>query len=345
VRELGSVRAMNARWLLASSMLFLCAANAAGADDSVEVGASSGFMAIDYGVGAERDVVVNGLRLRVHEGGPAGAPVVLLLHCFGLNMKVWRDMIPALEERYRVIAYDAPGHGKSDKPFRTQNLERLAQTAVGLLDALGIEEALWVGNSMGGGTALVASVRSPERVRGLVLVNAVGLDFSPWYGPPWRMLDASHLQGSPDWMWGVAMGLATEKASPLVEEIAADILVARRDVMMPRAALTWFDVVSEMVSTDHTDQLERVRAPTLVITGVHDRLVSPEHAERLAAGIAGARLHVFDDLGHIPEIEDAPALTAVVVPFLDAVVAADAAAQVVSGRKKASASSSVPTTR
>jgi pimeloyl-ACP methyl ester carboxylesterase len=285
------------------------------------------YAAVDYGMGLERDVVVNGLTLRVHEGGPAdpgaGAaePGVVLLHPFGLNMKVWRDMLPALERDHRVIAYDAPGHGKSARPRRALTLPYLARTLVALLEALAVTDAILVGNSMGGGTALTVALDHPGRARAVVLVDAVGLDFSPWYGPPWRMLSPSDVHSSPDWAWQLAMDLATEKESALVREITDDLLFVRADPLHKDTSLPFWSIVAHMVVHDRSADLGRVSVPTLVVTGEKDHVVSPDHARRLARGIRGARFHSFAELGHLPEAEDAAQVLAVLLPFLREVTA------------------------
>ena len=279
---------------------------------------AAGYADIDYGVGAEHDVVVDGLTLRVHEGGPRDAPTVVLLHPFGLTMKIWRDVIPALERDFHVIAYDAPGHGKSARPRVPLTLARLARTCVGVLDAFKIERAILVGNSMGGGTALTVALDHPGRARALVLVDSVGLDFKPWYGPAWRMLSPSDVHSAPDWAFELAMQLATSKRSALVEELTHDLLAVRSDPLHKETSLPFHSIVAHMVVHDRSGDLGRVDVPTLVLTGVEDRIVAPDHARRLAAGIAGARLVELDALGHLPEAEDGAAVLEVIGPFLAA---------------------------
>lgn len=288
---------------------------------SATLALATGYADVDYGMGAERDVVVDGLRLRVHEGGPPDAPTIVLLHPFGLTMKVWRDMVPALERRFHVVAYDAPGHGKSVRPRRALRLALLARTCVGLLDELGVKQAVLMGNSMGGGTALTVALDHPGRARALVLVDAVGLDFHPWYGIPWRMLSPSDVTSSPDWAWITAMDVATSKHSLLVQELTADLLAVRSDPLHVEVGLPFWSIVAQMVNHDRSADLNRVFVPTLVVTGAEDAVVDPEHAQRLAAGIHGARLVTFPDLGHLPEAEDATEVLAAIEPFLDEVVA------------------------
>jgi pimeloyl-ACP methyl ester carboxylesterase len=306
--------------LVVAALLRASAAVASGIDSVAAIvgGPPEHFDAVDYGFATrERDIVVEGLRLRMVEGGPEDGPRVLLLHCFGLSLQVWRDVLPLLARAgFRVVAYDAPGHGKSARPARPLRLAELGRIATGVLDVLGWDDAFLVGNSMGGGTALYVALDAPARVRRLVLVDAVGLDLRMWFGRPWRMLSVGHMHGAPDWAWGLGYDLAVERRSPLVERVRAELLSTRADPEASAAVLSMKTIVDDIVVVDRTPDLPRLRVPTLVVTGAHDRLVDPEHARRLQAGIAGASLVVYDDLGHLPELEDGARLAADVIAFL-----------------------------
>jgi pimeloyl-ACP methyl ester carboxylesterase len=276
------------------------------------------FADVDASFAAEaRDLEVDGLRLRLFDGGKADGPRVLLLHCFGLSSTVWRAVLPALAAQGAwVVAYDAPGHGQSSKPVRDLTLAQLARTAVAVLDALGWESAHLVGNSMGGGTALFVAIDQPSRVDSLVLVDAVGLDLRVWYRIPWALLDAPLAAGAPDWAWGLVFDQAVYRQSPLVARTRAELLATRRDPLAARATHSFITVVNDILRTDRSAELGRVQAPTLVVTGLHDHLVPPEHATRLQQGIPGARLLAYEDLGHLPEIEDGPRLARDIWSFL-----------------------------
>jgi pimeloyl-ACP methyl ester carboxylesterase len=274
------------------------------------------FADLDYGLGEERDLYVDGLRIRVHEGGKRDAPTVVLLHCFALNMKVWRDVIPALEKHFHVVAYDAVGHGKSAKVQRPITLDYLADVALGVLDALDIDHAILVGNSMGGGTSLKVALKAPQRVDGLVLVDSVGLWDRHFFAPFWGMVGKRGMSTSVNWSWHAAMRIASQKESPLVRSILADVIAARRDPEDPRVSHGYYEVVGDIIRTDHTRDLPFIQTPALVLVGKHDRLVSVDHARRLAHGLPRAELVEFDTLGHLPEMEDGAEVNRVLLPFV-----------------------------
>jgi pimeloyl-ACP methyl ester carboxylesterase len=149
-----------------------------------------------------------------------------------------------------------------------------------------------------------------------VLVDAAGLDLRAWYRPAWRALNAVHAERAPDWAWGLVYDLAVEAAHPLSARVRAELLTTRSDSEASRAAANFVSIVDDLLRTDLSAGLPRVTAKTLVVTGAHDRLVRPDHARALAAGIAGASLIVWDDLGHLPQLEDPARLSATILAFL-----------------------------
>ena len=110
--------------------------------------------------------------------GPAGAPAVLLAHPLGVTHRLWDATAAALRDRYRVVRYDARGHGRSAVPPGPYTLAEMADDARELLDGLGIEAVHFVGMSMGGCIATTFALAAPARVRSLVLC-----DTTACYGP------------------------------------------------------------------------------------------------------------------------------------------------------------------
>ena len=126
-----------------------------------------------------REIVAAGYRTNLHDQGE-GFPV-LLIHGSGPGVTAWanwRGIIPQLAQHRRVIAPDMLGFGYSERPADAQySQQRWVEHAIGVLDALGIQQADIVGNSFGGGLALALAIRHPERVRRLVLMGSVGVSF------------------------------------------------------------------------------------------------------------------------------------------------------------------------
>ena len=109
-------------------------------------------------------VDAGGVRTHVALAGPDDAPPVLLVHGWPQNWWAWRHVIPALADRFRVIAPDLRGHGWTAAPAAGYDKEQLASDVLAVLDALGIQRATWVGHDWGGWSGLLAALRAPERI-------------------------------------------------------------------------------------------------------------------------------------------------------------------------------------
>src|SRR6187431_3248172 len=124
--------------------------------------------------------IANGIETNYLEDG-SGDDTVLLIHGSGPGVTSyanWRLVIPALAEKFRVIAPDMVGFGYSDRPENVEyGLQTWADQVVGLMDALGIEKASLVGNSFGGSIALRIATLHPDRVNKLVLMGSMGVHF------------------------------------------------------------------------------------------------------------------------------------------------------------------------
>src|SRR5690349_15336436 len=121
----------------------------------------------------ERDCRLTYGRVRYVDSGDG--PALVLLHGLGGTWRNWLPNIPALAAHHRVIAPDLPGSGASDRYGGPVTIERYTDTIIELLDALGIEQATFAGNSMGGLLTIETAVRHPDRVSAAVLVASGGI--------------------------------------------------------------------------------------------------------------------------------------------------------------------------
>jgi pimeloyl-ACP methyl ester carboxylesterase len=216
-----------------------------------------------------------------------------------------------------VLAPDLPGFGGSCRP--TANTVALqVQALVELLDRLGVVRTALVGHSMGGWISLAFAAAHPERVERLVLVDAAGLRFDPDFSFERALL--------PETLDDLARLIAANFRRPpfLPRFVMRDILRHARRERAGREALLQRLVYGD----DHVDDaLARITAPALLVWGRDDPITPLAIGERLAAALPGARLVVFDDCAHSPNIECAPHFNAVMLPFLrDGVVPESATA-------------------
>jgi len=262
-----------------------------------------------------RFIVVNGLRVHYKMAG-SGKPTLVLLHGFAASEFTWREVLPALAENYTVIAFDRPASGLTERPLpgtwtgpSPYSFEAQVALVVGLMDELGVEQAVLVGNSAGGTLAVATALRHPDRVSALVLVDPaiyVGGGRFPdwlrqvmatpqmrWYGP---LLLRAFVPA-----WGEGFGRsAWHDPAGLTPAVWAGYT-------RPLRAENWDRAFWEYLLTsefpDLTARLDQVRWPTLVITGDDDRIVPTAQSVRLAAELPHAELVVIPNCGHIPQQE------------------------------------------
>ncbi len=271
-----------------------------------------------------RFIRVNGLQVHYKTAG-VGRPALVLLHGFAASTYSWREVMAPLAERYTVIAFDRPAFGLTERPlpgtWTDQNPYRFdAQVAlvVGLLDELGVDQAVLVGNSAGGTLAVATALRHPDRVSALVLVDPAvyvrGGRFPDWMhsilaSPQMRWYGPLLLRAVVP-VWGEGFGRsAWHDPAGLTPAVWAGYTKPLRAENWDRAFWELL-LVSEV--PDLATRLDQVRWPTLVITGDDDRIVPTDQSVRLAAELPNAKLVVIPHCGHVPQ-EECPAA------FLEAV--------------------------
>lgn len=266
-----------------------------------------------------RFVEVDGVRLHVKEWGEAreGGVDLVLLHGFGSSTESWRRVAPELALYGRVVAFDRPAFGLSERPERGSwrgraenpyTPEAQVRLTVGLMDALGIDDAVLMGNSAGGTVALQTALAHPERVEGLVLLGAA----------------VYRTGGPPAWSRPLLATPQLERIGPLLMRQfggrpGEDFLRSawadpsrideetRRLYRRAQRVEGWDRALWELSKASRAagleDRLAAVRAPALVVAGAQDPIVPPELSERLARELDGATLALLEDCGHLPQEE------------------------------------------
>jgi pimeloyl-ACP methyl ester carboxylesterase len=271
-----------------------------------------------------RFIEVNGLNVHYKTFG-AGEPVFILLHGFGASLFSWREVTAPLAEFGAVIAYDRPAFGLTERPLTWQGESPYSQEAqvelvIGLMDALGIEKAILIGNSAGGTIAMLTALAYPERIQSLILVDPAV--YAGGGAPAWtrwllRTPQMRHL--------GPLLARQIQTRGPQLIELAwhdpskitPDIL---EGYQKPLRAPNWDKALWELTVASREsglpDQLQRLTIPTLVITGDDDRIVPTEQSLRLADELPNAQLAVIPNCGHVPHEECPQAFMQAVETFL-----------------------------
>lgn len=257
-------------------------------------------------------IQANGVTLNYELKGPAGAPVAAFSSSLGATMAMWDGIVPALRGRYRVLRYDARGHGGSPAPRGPVTVEDLAADLRGLLDALGIARAHVVGLSLGGMTAQALAASEPGRVESLTLVAT-----------------SAHMPTREAWaeraalvrsrgMGAVAEAVLGRWFTPGFAERAPEPATAAREAFLavdPEGYAACCEAIGGM---DLRPVLSRIVAPTLVIAGADDPATPPApHAEALRDGIRNAEYVVLPRAAHLLAVERPDAVAAYLLAFLD----------------------------
>lgn len=252
----------------------------------------------------------DGLTLRLCEAGPADGTPLLLLHGWGATARLWhRNILPLAAAGARVIAPDLPGHGLSDAPAGAgeYTLERFVERTRALLDELRIEGAAVAAQSMAGKVALRLALETPDRIRTLVLLGAVG--FGPV--PRWRAL-APLVPALPDPVatsvvprWVVAM-VQRRVRGRLAAATARDVDEVWAPSQFPAIVRAQLRMAVEFDWREWREpELARVRVPVHVVFGTRDRTVRPRRALRLARSLPRHRFTWVPEGGHVV-MEEAP---------------------------------------
>jgi pimeloyl-ACP methyl ester carboxylesterase len=272
-----------------------------------------------------RDFRLRHVKIHGHDVGyrmAGDGPAIVLLHGLTGSSTTWREVMPALAERYTVVAPDLLGHGESAKPRGDYSLGAFASGVRDLLVGLGIERATFVGHSLGGGIAMQLAYQFPERCERLALVasgglgkevsiflRAVSLPGSELVLPVLlnsRVREALEAVGSRLGGLGVRSGVRAKE----IWRSYAGLTELRGRIAFVHTVRSVIDPLGQRVSArDRLYLAEQV--PTLVVWGDRDRIIPVSHAYAAHELMPGSRLVVVPGAGHFLPFEQ-PA------PFLDA---------------------------
>jgi 3-oxoadipate enol-lactonase len=244
--------------------------------------------------------------------GPEHAPPLVLSNSLGSSLAMWDAQAPALAERFRLIRYDIRGHGQSPVPPAPYSIDDVGRDLIELLDHLEVEKAHVVGLSLGGMTGMWLGINAPERVDRLALLCT-----SAKLGPPETWADRAKLVREE----GTEAVAEAGVGRWLTEPFRHDNPDITRDLEAMIAAIPdegYAACCGVIEHLDLTAELPSIAAPTLVIAGAQDPATPPEHAERIAAGIPGARVEVLDPAAHLANVEQPEAVTRLILEHLEA---------------------------
>ena len=253
-------------------------------------------------------------RIHYEVTGRVGRTPVLMIQGLGASKNAWNLQRIAMATRFRIISFDNRGAGRSDKPTEPFTLEQMADDAIAVLDAAGIETAHVVGASMGGVISQIVAVKYPQRVRSLTLVCTACRNH------PWRQ---ELLQS-----WAKT---AEEKGMIEVGKEAAQWVMSPRSFRRLVPAFTWMGPLAALrprhsfvsqinaildTREDLVDQLSTITAPTMVIVGNQDILTPRGDSEEIAERIPNSELVVISGAAHGLMMEHSSTFNKILIEFL-----------------------------
>lgn len=270
------------------------------------------FMSVRAAGDDAQRLTVNGVNLAVEVRGEG--PAILFVHGYPLDRTIWRDQIDSLEG-YRRIAPDLRGMGQSDAPDLGYGMGIYAADLVALLDALGVNEVVLCGISMGGYVVFEFLRRWRHRVRALILMDTRA-EADSTEGR--RARDAAAASARDGGAGAVGGALLPKMLAPGSEERAPELVDRVRRMMAATPVAGMIGALAAMRDRHDSTGLLPTLAdlPTLVLVGEEDALTPPDAARRMATLIPAARLVVIPGAGHLPPVERPSETTAEIREFL-----------------------------
>jgi pimeloyl-ACP methyl ester carboxylesterase len=278
-----------------------------------------------YTNGASRFIdLPGGLHVHYQEDGDPALPALVLLHGFGDSYTSWEGWVEQLKARFHLLSVDFPGHGLTRAPEGYQlSGDGLADFVDAFAAQLGLAKFAVAGNSMGGGVAWQLTLRDPQRINALILVDAAGF---PNDKPPAAVPLAFKILEYP---LGRAL-LRNIDNRPLINEgLKTDVY--DKALITPALVDRWADfqrapghrailmsVNLSSLASASPEILRGISVPTLILHGENDVLVEPASAGKFAAAIPGARVLMYPNVGHLPQIEIPRRSSADAAEFLEA---------------------------
>jgi 3-oxoadipate enol-lactonase len=255
------------------------------------------------------EVENDGARIWYTIDGRDDAPAVLLLHSLGTSHALWDEQLPTLVDRFRLIRYDARGHGKSTAPPGEFTIEQLGRDALAVLDGVGAETSAVCGVSIGGLTSVWLGEHAAPRVSRLVLANtAARIGTSELWGERIRFvrengIEVAAEQAMPRWF--------TDEFRAEHPDIVARFLAIARSCPLE----SYLGACAALRDTDLRRDLHRVIAPTLVVAGSKDESTTVADGAYLRDNIPNARLEVLD-AAHLSNVGRPEEFSALLDEFL-----------------------------
>lgn len=242
-------------------------------------------------------------RVRYRTTGPDDAPMVIMLHGFTDSLHTWDAVADNLEDRFRVIRPDLPGHGLSGpNPDGDYSNAALVSFVGAFIDAIDAQNPVLMGNSLGGLAAWRFAAQNPEQVSGLVLLAPGGVPYNGLGDTPVPVpaMLQFYLSQAPE--AGVRTALSAMHADP-ARVIDAEVARYRDLMRQPGNAEAFIARAAQFTLPDPARDMAKITAPTIVIWGAQDIMLPVDQATTFADNIPNVTVLQLENVGHLPQLE------------------------------------------
>ncbi len=253
---------------------------------------------------------IGDISLHYQLDGPENGIPLVFSNSLGTDFRSWDKLIPLLPDRFRILRYDMRGHGLSDAPDGPYFMGDLVQDVAGLMDALGVKNAVFVGLSIGGMIAQGLAAERPDLISTLVLSNTgvkIGTE------DMWNERIAAIQTGGIE---ALADSILTRWFSRRFHDENSDELTAWRHMLCRTPQQGYIGACHAIANTDLYESTAQLRLPTLAIAGAHDGSTPPDMVRETANLIPGSRFEIVSTAGHLPSIESPDTFVTLLIDFL-----------------------------
>lgn len=252
-----------------------------------------------------------------YESLGSGAPALVFLHPWTTNRYIWAGQLAIFARNHQCIVVDHRGHGQSDKPEGGYGIGEMAADVIAILDDAGVDKAVMVGNSIGGMTAMQASLDAPDRVIANLILSSgtnIGADtpaeVAEAMQKDWRAVFSGLLDS--------AVSLKSKKEKPEIQAFMEGCF--RTDTNFAEGVF-WASMADPngVFNWNISDQLKDIKQPTLIIAGEEDGATTPAQNQFLADNIPNAQIKMVKDVGHFCQLEKPALFNAELEAFLSQV--------------------------
>jgi 3-oxoadipate enol-lactonase len=243
--------------------------------------------------------------------GPAGAPLLVLGPSLGTSTILWESAVPLLADRFRVTAWDLPGHGDSAPVREPFTVADLADAVAAAIESAGAGRVFYAGVSLGGATGLELLLRHPSLIAGAAIV-ASGAQLGEPEG--WRERAAQvRAQSTSSVIVASAQRWFAAGSIEREPDLSGRLLHALQDADDESYALC----CDALAGYDVRDRLSEIDTPVLALWGEHDAVAPEAKSAEIATGVSNGRLARIGDAGHLPPAEQPRTTAAAILDFFD----------------------------